>query len=183
MALSAQSRNALQAALANPGAYREIKAILEGETSGSITLGTDEDMVFAGATGTNEIQVADNLADALSVKITGGADFLVFDSTNSNEKLTILSAVTQKLGFWGTTPVVQPAHADQAALGAVTTVGSNTGTAAAGLSLIGDTTMSNQAAAIMNDLAALREDIAAAFVLLAAMRTGLVNLGIIKGAA
>jgi hypothetical protein len=69
----------------------------------------------AGGSGSANIVVSDNIADALSVKINGGADFLVFDSTDTNEKLTILSAVTQKLGFYGTTPVVQPAHADQAA--------------------------------------------------------------------
>ena len=42
----------------------------------------------------------------------------------------------------------------------VTTAGANTGTAGAGLSLIGDTTAVNQASNLMNDLAALREDIA-----------------------
>jgi len=45
--------------------------------------------------------------------------------------------------------------------GAITTVGSNTGTAGAGLSLIGDTTAVDQAANLMNDLVALQEDIAA----------------------
>jgi hypothetical protein len=44
---------------------------------------------------------------------------------------------------------------------AVTTVGSNSGTAGAGLSLIGDTTSVNQSAAIMNDLKALQEDLVA----------------------
>jgi hypothetical protein len=40
-----------------------------------------------------------------------------------------------------------------------TTVGSNTGTAGAGLSLIGDTTSVDQASNIMNDFVALQEDI------------------------
>lgn len=44
-------------------------------------------------------------------------------------------------------------------LGAATTVGANTGTAGAGLSLIGDTTAVNQASNIMNDFVALQEDI------------------------
>jgi hypothetical protein len=50
----------------------------------------------------------------------------------------------------------QAAVADAAV---VTTVGANTGTAGAGLSLIGDTSSSDQSAAIMNDFVALQEDI------------------------
>ena len=76
--------------------------------SANMTLSSGADLIFSGTTGQSELTFTDNLADALSVKITGGADYLVFDSTNSNEKLTILSATTQKLGFYGTTPVVQP---------------------------------------------------------------------------
>jgi len=70
---------------------------------------TLETLTFSGGTGVNEIRLTDNLADALSVKISGGADFIAIDTTNSNEKLTLLSAATQKLGVFGATPVVQPA--------------------------------------------------------------------------
>lgn len=77
-------------------------------TTGNATLLAGGDLIFSGTTGQSEITFTDNLADALSVKITGGADMMVFDSTDSNEKLTILSATTQKLGLWGTAPVVQP---------------------------------------------------------------------------
>ena len=77
--------------------------------SGNLTLGTGADLIFSGTTGQSEITFTDNLADALSVKITGGADMLVFDSTDSNEKLTILSATTQKLAFYGAAAVVQGA--------------------------------------------------------------------------
>lgn len=77
----------------------------------------------------------------------------------------------------------QLASANQAAVGAVTTVGSNTGTAGAGLSLIGDTTSVNQASNLMNDLAALQEDIAATITLVNQLRSDLVSAGIIKGAA
>lgn len=85
---------------------------------------TLETLTFSGATGANEIRLTDNLADALSVKISGGADFLIADTTNSNEKLTILSATTQKLGFFGTTPVVQ-----QATTGTATGFTAGSGTA------------------------------------------------------
>ena len=46
-------------------------------------------------------------------------------------------------------------------LGAATTVGANTGTAGAGLSLIGATNAGDVSGAIMNDFVALQEDIAA----------------------
>ena len=41
----------------------------------------------------------------------------------------------------------------------VTTVGSNTGTSGAGLSLIGDTSTTDQSGSLMNDLVALQEDV------------------------
>jgi hypothetical protein len=75
------------------------------------------------------------------------------------------------------------AGAAQASTGAMTTVGANTGTAGAGLSLIGNTSTGDQSGAVMNDLAALREDNVANNTLLEAIRTALVDAKIIKGAA
>lgn len=178
----------------------ETVTYLDGVTAGTVTASkgvvvdankdvgtfrdiTLESIVMTGATGACELSLTDNLADALSVKIASGADLLVLDTTNSNEKITILSAVTQKLGFWGTTPVVQPASAGQADQGAMTTTGANTGTAGAGLSLIGDTTMVNQATNIMNDLKALLEDITALDTIVTEIRTALVATGLMKGSA
>ena len=63
----------------------------------------------------------------------------------------------------------------------MTTVGANTGTAGAGLSAIGDTSTADQAAALMNDLVALQEDIAAQDVLITEIRSALVTMGIMKG--
>ena len=74
----------------------------------------------------------------------------------------------QLLGFWGVTPVVQPAGANQAAL-----TDSTTGTAGASLVAAGGT---YTAANINNNFATLNR-------LVAEMRTALVNAGIIKGAA
>lgn len=111
--------------------------------------------------------------------LTDAANIAVGTTTGTK----IGTATTQKLGLWNATPVVQPAGANQAALGAVTTVGTNTGTGGAGLSLIGDTTSVNQATNIMNDFAALRDDMAAAFTLINQLRSDLVAVGIIKGAA
>lgn len=139
--------------------------------TGNLTLASGADLIFSGTTGQSEITFTDNLADALSVKITGGADFLVFDSTDTNEKLTVLSAVTQKLGFWGKTPVVQPAAAAQAAL-TDSTGGADDGT----LEAVGNTMMGDVSGAINNNFSELHT-------LLHAIRTALVDLGIIKGAA
>lgn len=83
-------------------------------------------VTFSGTTGLNEIQIPDNTADALSVEISGGNDFLIFDTTDSNEKLKILSATSQKLGFFGTTPVVQQA-AMTAAHAAIAQAGTDSG--------------------------------------------------------
>ena len=71
--------------------------------------------------------------------------------------------------------------ADQADQGSMTTIGANTGTSNAGLSLIGDTAAVNQAANLMNDLAALNEDIIALDVVVSAIRTALIAHGLIKG--
>jgi hypothetical protein len=62
---------------------------------------------------------------------------------------------------------------------AVTTIGANTGTPAAGLSLIGDTTAVNQATNIMNDLASNQEDVAALRTTVNSILTALRSHGII----
>ncbi len=87
------------------------------------------------------------------------------------------------IGFYGAAAIAKPASGNQAAVGAMTTVGANTGTAGAGLSLIGNTTSVDQAANIMNDFRALQEDVTALQVLVNRLRTDLVSLGLIKGSA
>jgi hypothetical protein len=133
MAVSSQLNNALIVALSNQSAATEfvgyINDILDGTytittfvstsatittltgtdatLTGTLTLSSGADLAFSGTTGTNEIWLTDNLADALSVKIAGGADLLVAITTDNSESLKILSAATQKLGFFGVTAVVQ----------------------------------------------------------------------------
>jgi hypothetical protein len=114
-----------------------------------------------------------------NLQLAGGSNVVLSATTGTQ----IGTADTQLLGFYGKTAIARPASADQAALGAVTTVGTNTGTPGAGLSLIGDTSTTDQSGALMDDLAALREDLAAAFTLINQLRTDLVNIGLIKGAA
>lgn len=63
--------------------------------SGNVTLLCGADLTFTGTTGQSSIFLTDNLADSLSVLISGGSDFLVFKTTNCSEVLS--SAVDNKL--------------------------------------------------------------------------------------
>lgn len=90
---------------------------------------------------------------------------LVFNTTTGSK---IGTAVTQKIGFWNVTPVVQPAGANQAAI-----TDSTGGTP--GFTLVDVGIVFNQAN-INNNFASLNRQVDA-------FRTALVNAGIIKGAA
>jgi len=74
---------------------------------------------------------------------------------------------TQKVGFWNTTPVIQPAGANQAAI-----TDSTGGTAASALVDVG----------AVPTQANINNNFATVHVLLAAIRTALVDTGIIRGA-
>ncbi|MHA2380784.1 MAG: hypothetical protein ACXADS_16050 [Candidatus Thorarchaeota archaeon] len=95
----------------------------------------------------------------MALPSTRGPDFIKIVTNDGVVGTITIGDADDKIGFNGAEPVAQPADANQAAVGAVTTVGANTGTAGAGLSLIGDTSTVNQAANIMNDFVALQEDI------------------------
>lgn len=88
----------------------------------NLTLATGADLIFSGTTGQNEITVTDNLADALSVKITGGNDFFVLDSTDNAEKMNVTTRLTTTDGVSsGTARVVGGvAYTNTAASTAVT---------------------------------------------------------------
>jgi hypothetical protein len=81
-----------------------------------------------------------------------------------------------------TIKLYQVSSADQATI-TPTTTGANTGTSGLGLSLIGDTSSSNESANIMNDFIALKEDIVALNTLVESMRSALIAHGLIKGSA
>ena len=106
------------------------------------------------------------------LRIDNGGDFTIADTSNFILNTTtgteIGTAVGQKLGFWAATPIVQPASGDQADQGAMTF--------AAGSIDTGTDMTAAQAAALVADIAALDT-------LLTAVRTALVNAGIMKGAA
>jgi hypothetical protein len=79
------------------------------------------------------------------------------------------TGATQKIGFWGVTPVVWPAGANQAAI-----TDSTGGTASFTLAAVTATNSSDQSGPINNNFASINRQ-------LAAIRTGLVASGIIKG--
>ena len=95
------------------------------------------------------------------------AQNLVLNTTTGTK---IGTATSQKLGFWNTTPVVQPVGAGQGALT------DSSGGSGSTVPLVGNTMAGNEAANINNGHFAI-------VTLLHAIRTALVNTGLIKGAA
>lgn len=93
----------------------------------NLTLATGADLLFSGTTGQNEISVIDNLADALSIKIASGNDFLVLDSTDNAEEFEIMARATTTDGVSsGTARVIGGrAYSNVAAADNVTAVASN----------------------------------------------------------
>jgi hypothetical protein len=127
--------------------------------------------------------------------LADGANIVL--GTTSGSKIG--TAVTQKLGFFNATPIVQPAAAGQAAAAAQTqdaltnSTGGTVSTTLAAItapasnattSLTADmTAVRNALASIADQLAKIRTDVANIKTLQNAKRTALVDLGIIKGAA
>ena len=74
---------------------------------GDLLLIGGADLTFTGTTGQNHIFITDNLAASLDVKISGGNTFLLFDTTDSDEKVT-LGPAGCKLAFRGATPQAAP---------------------------------------------------------------------------
>lgn len=89
-------------------------------------------------------------------------------STTTGTKIG--TATSQKLGFWNATPIIQPASANQAV------VTNSSGGSGSTIPAFGDTTTVNQATNLANGFTAV-------FTLLDAMRTALVNAGLMKGSA
>jgi hypothetical protein len=145
-----------------------------GTTGGALGL-----VALEAATADGDIIEAGPINNACGPTLGDGQNIAIGTTTGTK----IGTGTTQKIGFYNATAVVQPASANQAALGAATTVGSNTGTAGAGLSLIGATNTGDRSGEIMNDFRALQEDVAAITTLVNQLRSELVTLGLIKGSA
>ena len=159
---------------------------------------TDE-LVIADGGVTKKISVSNLVSAALN--LTGNKT--VFDGVNlvlgTTTGTKLGTGVTQKLGFWNATPVVQPAAAGQAAAAAQsqtdvtdstggsvsTTLAAITAPAAdATTSLTDDmTAVKNALASIAAQLALIKTDVINVKALQDATRTALVDTGIMKGAA
>ena len=112
--------------------------------------------------GTVNINALLTLADAVDIIL----------NTTTGSKLG--TATNQKLGFWGTTPIIQPASANQAILTNSTT-GSYDG-------VLANTTGAASLAAAANG-ATVNNNFTDVFILLNEMRTAMVTAGLMKGSA
>lgn len=142
-----------------------------------ITLPAGQDLIFVGTTGQCEIQITDNLADALSCKIIAGADIYAVDTTTgavvfsfgATVRVNVLgdaqigSATTDLVAFHGATPTDQCAAYTQtfatadrthAARTAVALTDNTAGTANTTLQALAD------GAVYANDVAAIRNNFA-----------------------
>lgn len=100
---------------------------------------------------------------------------------NSNG-LSVGQATADKVGFFGTTPAIQPSSASQAAVSTTSITAVSTSSAIATSPLYGYATAA-QADAIVEAVNALITRNAANYTLVNAIRSALVTLGIIKGSA
>ena len=91
----------------------------------NVTLSSGADLLFSGTTGQSEIQLTDNLADALSIKIASGNDLIVLKSTDSAESIFLGGSSGQFLFNRTASPPVNSLTA-----GTITTAGAGTYSAA-----------------------------------------------------
>lgn len=127
-------------------------------------------MFFSSATSTTPLILRQGTTERVRLNNNGNLAFV--DGSNlsfaTSTGTKIGTATTQKLGFFDKTPVVQPAGANQAAL-----TNSTGGTADGTLSAVSGT----------GDDADINNNFTELHVLLNEIRTVLVNLGLMKGAA
>lgn len=124
-----------------------------------------------------------------SLTLGEGINFVLGTTTGTK----IGTAVSQKLGFWNATPIVQPSGAAQAAAAAQTQdtlTDSTGGSADTTLAAVGATNSSDVSGTINNNfadlaaqLAKIKTDLANVKTLQDATRTALVNTGVMKGGA
>lgn len=120
-----------------------------------------------GALGTNDI------LSLTSTTATLGNAVNVVVGTATGSKIG--TSATQKIGFWNATPIVQPAHADQAAV----TLG-NTNSEISGLT-ISASYDKLEIEALRDKCEELADDVRALSALVHAQRQALVDAGLIKG--
>ena len=124
--------------------------------------------LIASGAGNTPLNLSGGALGCGSITLADAANIAAGTTTGTQ----IGTATTQKLGFWGKAPVVQPASASQAAIDA-SAMG---GTADGALEAMGSTYSTSTRDAIRNNILELHT-------LLNEIRTALVNVGIIKGSA
>lgn len=96
----------------------------------------------------------------------------------SEDGYQVGQSITDKVGFYGKTPISQPTHADQAAATAITDGSTGTASATDGIAPLTGTYNSTL---LINAIATLAEGVNGAVTLANRLRTELVNLGLVKG--
>jgi len=145
--------------------------------------------VVAGATTITSI--TDDRVTAHTIGSWAAGMNFSFDTTTGTKFGT---ATGQKIGFWNATPIIQPAAAGQATVSQTqTSLTDSTGgtptttlaaiTAGASYAQADMTATKNAIASLAAELALVKTDHANALTLLLAIRTALVNSGLIKGSA
>jgi hypothetical protein len=129
-----------------------------------------------------KLGVDDDLPMLAGGTMTDGANIVLGTGTGTQ----IGTAASQKLGFWGATPGIQPSGASQAAIGALTVAtltDSTGGTASTTLASISDTPTKNAIASLAAQHANAITDLTSLKTLLNQIRSDLVARGILKGSA
>lgn len=170
-ALSQNSKNAIRSGLANNGAASEVIAKLDAIEA----LSTAELAVIDGVTpGTQAASKADTRT-AAGLQTYGEGFNDKYGTTTGTKHGT---GPTEKQGFWGATPIVQPAAAGQAAVSAPTAYTAHA-SGATPVTSNAATDLDTTAAA----LATLVTEVTALRTLVDAQRTAMVNAGLMKGGA
>lgn len=144
--------------------------------SGTGVLVTQGAITYLWTDGTNILSAITDLpGPTLSGTVTLAEAANVAAGTTTGSKIG--TSVSQKVGFWNVTPVVQPANANQA----VVTLG-NTDNEIGGLTISAAYSQA-EVQAFLAKSEELADDVRALSVLLHSIRTALVNTGIMKGAA
>ena len=147
----------------------------DGDTGWGATVNTNMDLIDAALSGL--------AADAITLDDSGGVVPLSTGTTNGAKLGT---STAQKLGLWGATPVVQQAHADQAAAASQTQdtlTDASGGSVSTTLASISDTATKNAVASLNAQLDKVKADVAAVRTLVNRLRTDLVTIGVIKGSS
>lgn len=146
-----------------------------GDTGWGATVNTNYDLIDAAMAGLSDSAIT--LDDTAAI---------VPISTGATNGARLAISASEKLAFWGATPVVRPAHADQAAAAAQSQqalTDSSGGTASTTLAAISDTATKNAVASLAARLGEVRNDVGAVRTLVNRLRQDLVAAGLIKGSA